>query len=211
MIRINLLPRKRSRSSADPAQQVMLAGFFTFILVGGGLYFGLHAPISSKIDDYKQKNGQITAENQAIEARTKDFNAIKQAVSLAEVQKQSIEELNEARAVPAWLLYELGQILSAEGRPTMTDAMAKRVRDDPNRSWAEGWDPKQAWVTSFNENQGRFRLEGAASSGSDMTQLALRLQASTFFDQVVPEGGSAGSRAGGVSIYRFTISGRVRY
>jgi hypothetical protein len=84
--------------------------------------------------------------------------------------------------------------------------------EDPNRGWAQGWDPKHVWIDSFEEVGGRFTLRGGAQSDSDMTQLALRLQASMFFTDVVPQqGDEALDRQSGASYYRFTISGRVVY
>lgn len=210
MIKINLIQQRKVRRSGDPAHQTLLMAAGLLLVLGAGTFFGIHGPMVDEIDAIDQKNNKLKKENQAIESRTKDYKDLQAAVTAAEQQKTAIEELNNARAVPAWLLHELSTILSADGRPTMTDAMARRVRDDPNRAWAEGWDPKHVWITSFSEKAGFFRLEGSAQSDSDMTQLALRLQASAYFDSVVPEGGSTGGRAG-VSIYKFTISGRVRY
>jgi hypothetical protein len=80
-----------------------------------------------------------------------------------------------------------------------------------NRRWQDGWDPKHVWITSFEEKAGRFKIDGGAQSDSDMTQLALRLQASMFFDNVIPEGGGEAKDPGGVSYYKFTITGKVRY
>jgi len=210
MIKINLIQRRKVRST-DPAQKTLLGAVGTFLVLVGGVYFFVHSPLVDEIGALEEANNKIKQENQAIEARTKDYKDLQAAVKAAENQKAAIDELNAARAVPAWLLHELSMIMSSDGRPTMTDAMARRVRDDPNRSWAEGWDPKHIWITSFSERGGFFRLEGAAQSDSDMTQLALRMQASAYFDSVVPEGGGSGGAKGGVSIYKFTISGRVRY
>lgn len=210
MIKINLIQQKKARSSSDPAQQVLLAVFACLIGLFGGLYVLVDMPINEEIEGLSEKNAALTAENQAIESRTRDYDALKKAVDLANAQKTAIDQLNNARAVPAWLLAELSRILTVDGQPTMTDAMARRVRDDPNRAWAEGWDPKHVWVTSFTERGGRFTLAGTAQSDSDMTQLALRMQASVYFDQVVPEGGRSAA-SGDVQLYSFTISGIVRY
>lgn len=210
MIKINLIQQRKARSSNDPAQQVLLAIFACLLLVVGGIYFLVHAPITSEIEGIEEKNDALARENDAIEARTKDFGALKKAVELANSQKEAIDTLNDARAVPAWMLAELSRILTSDKAPTMTDAMARRVKDDGNRAWADGWDPKHVWITSFSERGGRFKLVGTAQSDSDMTQLALRMQASAYFENVVPEGGSTRGR-GDVQLYQFTISGTVRY
>ncbi len=209
MIKINLIQQRKVRT-AEPGQNSVLAGLGGAILLAVGIFLFVHGPIADKIETLTSKNNKLKQENATIKKRTSDYKDLQAAVTAAEQQKLAIEELNAARAVPAWLLHEMAVIFTPEGRPTMTDAMARRVRDDPNRSWAEGWDPKNVWIRSFAESGGFFRLEGSARSDSDMTQLALRLQASAYFDRVVPEGGSA-SGSNSVSIYKFTISGRVRY
>jgi len=209
MIRINLLQQRKARKSA-PGQQSLLAGVGVGGAIAAAVFFFVHSPLVDEVETLTNKNSKLQKENQEIKSRTVDYNDLQAAVTAAEQQKKAIDELNSARAVPAWLLHEMAVIFTPEGRPTMSDSMAKRVRDDPNRSWAEGWDPKKVWITSFSESNGFFRLEGAAQSDSDMTQLALRLQASAYFDRVVPEGGSSGGR-GAVSVYQFTISGKVRY
>jgi Tfp pilus assembly protein PilN len=144
--------------------------------------------------------------------KTKDFEKLEAAFNAAQKQQEAIERLRNARSTPAWLLYELATILTKDRNPTMTPEMAKRVREDPNRGWVQGWDPKHVWITQFSESRGRFKLSGAAQSDSDMTQLALRLQASVYFDEVLPQTGKeAFNKAGGVSYYNFVITGKVVY
>jgi hypothetical protein len=69
------------------------------------------------------------------------------------------------------------------------------------------------WLTSFTEDKdGKFRLQGVSQSDSDMTQLALRLDASVYFTEVVPVGGAETTNAQtGNSAYEFTITGKVAY
>jgi type IV pilus assembly protein PilN len=90
--------------------------------------------------------------------------------------------------------------------------MAKRVENDPHRKLTAEWDPKHVWVTSFSESDGTFKLVGGAQSDGDMTQLAKRMEASVYFNLVVPEGGKeAHDSASGVTYYDFTITGKVVY
>ena len=51
-----------------------------------------------------------------------------------------------------------------------------------------------------------------AQSESDVTQLSKRLQASIYFDNIVPAGGERiADKTSGVSYYRFQITGKVVY
>jgi Tfp pilus assembly protein PilN len=93
----------------------------------------------------------------------------------------------------------------------MTEAMVRELDRNPNRNWSDTWDPKHVWIKKISEKEGEFTLEGGAQSDSDVTQLALRLQASMFFDDVKPSKASLDTEKGKVPYYSFVINGRVRY
>ena len=57
-----------------------------------------------------------------------------------------------------------------------------------------------------------FTLEGGAQSDGDVTQLAKRMQASVYFQDVTPRGGERVTDGnGGVTYYKFNITGKVVY
>jgi hypothetical protein len=90
--------------------------------------------------------------------------------------------------------------------------MQAELKDNPNRPWQEGWDPKHVWITTFSEKQGKFKLEGAAQSKGDVIELGLRLRASMFFDQVSPtETDEVSDKDTGLTYHKFAIEGNVRY
>ena len=95
----------------------------------------------------------------------------------------------------------------------MTKEMAERVRTDRNRQWSRTWDPKRVWIESFKENNGTFTITGGAQADGDVTQFALRLMASIFFEDVAIQGATAasGGKANSTPYYRFDIKGRVNY
>ena len=211
MIKINLLPQRRSRS-VDRGQQSLLVGIFTLVGAGVLVLLLVHRPLQEDVDGLQRTNVRLKADNDRMEKKLKGFDELEAAVQAAKERSQSILTLSRARAVPAHLLWELSQILSSGRTPTMTEEMAERVERDPNRELAPDWDPKHVWVTSFDEKEGTFRLEGGAQSDGDMTQLAKRLQASVYFDDVIPEGGAeTADKSSGITYYKFTISGRVVY
>jgi len=110
----------------------------------------------------------------------------------------------------------LPDILTPGRMPTMSKAMATRISEgpqgDPNRRFALDWDPRHVWITSFTEKAGAFTFEGGAQSDADVTQLAKRMQASVYFEEVTPRGGERlTDRESGSTYYRFTITGRVVY
>jgi Tfp pilus assembly protein PilN len=211
MLRINLLPQKKSRK-ADPGQQVVLLGLMAIIGAALLVWLFVHKPLEDDIAVQEAVNGKMRKTIKDLKESTKDFEKLESAFKAAEEQQAAIERLRQARAVPAWMLRELSLIMTKDSQPTMTPAMAKKVMDDPNRSWVQGWDPKHIWITGFEETRGRFKLTGGAQSDSDMTQLALRMQASMYFDEVLPNAGKEKyEKSSGVSYYDFTITGKVVY
>ena len=214
MIRINLLPSKKksSPSVSVEGEQSVAIGMGIIMAFAAVLFFFVHSPLQDDLENQEARNAKLRSENKKIKDRTKDFDDLKAAFEAAKIQAAAIESLNNARATPANFLYELSHILKQNGMPTMTESMARSIEENENLRWQEGWDPKHVWVNSIVEKDGKFTLLGSAQSDGDVTQLAYRLNASAYFDNVQPEGSVKKSgKAGGITIYTFRITGRVRY
>jgi Tfp pilus assembly protein PilN len=214
VIKINLLVERKVRKSrrTEQGHQFILFGMLALAGVGIAVFFVVHQPLADEIDRLKAVNADVQKQNDEIAKQTKDLAKLQAAVKAAEEQERAIDRLRGARATPAWLLWELSNILTTGHQPSLTPEMQRRVESDPNRKWLQSWDPKKVWISEFEERTGKFKLSGGAQSDSDMTQLALRLQASMFFEDVQPEGGTeAADKKNGGSYYTFTISGKVRY
>jgi Tfp pilus assembly protein PilN len=211
MIRVNLLSQRKSRQS-ERGVQLLVLGSCVVIMAAILTYLFVHRPLLDEIARQEAAAKRAEEENKQLEQKTANFEKMEAAFKAAAEQNAAIERLTQARAVPAWMLYELSNLLTRNRQPTMDETAADRVRNDINRGWMDDWDPKHVWITRFEEKGGRFTLQGGAQSDGDMTQLALRLQASAFFANVVPEGGDeAVAKDNGVNYYRFTITGKVRY
>jgi type IV pilus assembly protein PilN len=211
MIKINLLPKKRAKRS-DKGQQSLLIGLGVVAAAGLAGFLVVHQPMQSTIDKLQASNNRIQQDIDGLKKDVERHKQLQEAIKMATERADAIKRLDDARAVPAHMLHELSRILTTGRDPTMTAEMAQRVQDDPNRELAITWEPKNVWITSFSEKGGQFRLTGGARSDGDMTQLAKRLQASVYFDQVVPEGGQeVEDRVSGITYHRFTLTGRVIY
>ena len=210
MIKINLL-RERKAKRGDRGQRQLLVGTLALGAVALVIFFFVHVPMADEIDDARAANEQLKTSIKRLTDETKDFDIINQQVQAASVQRDAIKRLNDARAVPAWLLHELSNILTKDHKPTMTREMEERVKSDHNRQWTASWDPKRVWIESFEEKDGKFTLKGGAQSDTDVTQLALRMQASVFFQDVYMEKGETADDKSKVTFYQFSISGRVVY
>jgi Tfp pilus assembly protein PilN len=187
-------------------------GVLIVLIVSALVYFLVHAPLEEELNRLKATNSNLARENSDKEKKLKGYKELKEVVKAAEQRKEGIMRLNDARATPAHLMYELSNILTSKRMPTMTAQMIKEINNNPNRQFSQEWDAKHVWITKFEEKEGKFKLEGGAQSDGDMTQLALRLQASVFFHDVVPaDGKEAVDKDSSITFYQFTIVGRVAY
>ncbi len=211
MIRINLLREKKAKR-APKGQNAIAAGMGAVMAAAVAVFFLVHLPLTDQVSAQEATNSKVRKSNEEMAKTTKDFDVVNQQYQALLQQEEAIKRLSNARAVPAWFLRELGSILTKGHQPTMSPDMAERVKTDPNRQWNLAWDPKRVWINSIEEADGGFTIKGGAQSDTDVTQLALRLQASVFFLNVVPEGGSSEKDAKSkMQFYRFTVSGKVVY
>lgn len=215
MIRINLLPRKKKGrgSSSVEGEKTVGIGFGILVAAAVMVFFFVHSPMQGDIETQQRANNKLKRENNKIEQDIKNFAELKAAFEAAQKQALAIDALNAARATPAHFLFELANVLKPGGKPTMTASMKKQLEDNENLRWQDSWDPKHVWIDSITEKGGAFTMLGSAQSDGDVTQLAHRLNASMYFDNVQPEGSvkQASGQGGGVTLYSFRITGTVRY
>lgn len=222
MIKINLLPQKRAKhraavgAAASGSSRDFMIGLGALAAVAVIVFLTVDKPRRDKISSLKASNQDL--QGQIAEKRSKlvGYEDMKKAKADAEKRAQSINRLMQAKVVPAHVLHELGEILTQNRLPAMTEEMRKKVGNgpgsDPNKRFQLDWDPSKVWLSGFTDTAGVFRLEGGAQSESDVTQLSKRLAASVYFTDVTPAGGErVVDRERGINYYRFTITGRVAY
>jgi Tfp pilus assembly protein PilN len=211
MIRINLLQEKKVKRVAK-GERTLLTGGGIIALAAVAVFFILHQPMSGQIEDMRTENAGRQKRIQALTQETREFDTVQAQVTAAEGQEKAIGRLNDARAVPSWMLAELSSILTRDHKPTMSPKMAERIRNDANRQFTPHWDPKRIWVNSIDERNGTITLHGGAQSTTDVTQFALRMQASEFFRDVSPVSVSAATdNQSKLGFYNFTLTGKVLY
>jgi Tfp pilus assembly protein PilN len=218
MIKINLLPQKRpkKRVAAEGATQPLLFGVAALGIAGVAVAMLVDRPHRARLAELTEANQQLQNEIQSKNKQLVGYAELKKAADEADERYRSIQRLLAAKVVPAHVLHELGEILSSNKYPTMTEDMAKRTgngpESDPNKRFQADWDASHVWLSGFSDVGGDFKLEGGAQSESDVTQLAKRLAASAYFLDVTPAGGERVADATtGTNYYRFTITGKVVY
>jgi Tfp pilus assembly protein PilN len=211
MIRINLLQEKKVKRVAK-GERTLLTGVGIIAAAAAAVYFLVHAPIAAEIDELRSENARRQKNIQKLTQETAEFDTVQAQLNAAREQESAISRLNDARAVPSWMLAELSNILTRDRKPTMSPAMAERIKNDANRQFTPHWDPKRIWINALDEKNGIMTLQGGAQSTTDVTQFALRMQASEFFRDVSPVSVSAAvDPASKLGYYNFTLTGKVLY
>ena len=194
----------------------MLFGVVVLVVAGIAVAMLVDRSRRARLSELTEANQQLQNEIASKNKQLVGYAELKKAADEADERYKSIQRLLSAKVVPAHVLHELGEILSANKYPTMTEDMAKRTgngpESDPNKRFQADWDASHVWLSGFSDTGGDFKLEGGAQSESDVTQLAKRLAASTYFLDVTPAGGERVADATtGTNYYRFTITGKVVY
>jgi Tfp pilus assembly protein PilN len=220
MIKINLLPQKRAKKivqvGREPGSRDLVIGVASLAAAAVLVFLVFDMPKRSKLRDLHDQIDRWNSEIAAKKKQLKGFEEMKQAEALANARVEAINRLNQAKVVPANVLHELGEIMTPNQGPTMTEEMAKKTgngpESDPNKRFDLAWDPQKVWITSFVDNGGNFRLEGAAQAQVDIIQLSKRLQASAYFDAVSQQHEERVSdRETGITFFTFVITGKVLY
>jgi len=234
MIRINLLPQKRSRRAAAgaasvrggmvqpaaPASGQLYLAIGALVLAGGAVFLGIDRPRRSRLNALEEKNDEVQGEIKKLRADMAGSNGEPSCEELrakdedAKQRAEGINRLLATKVVPAHMMHELGEILKQGHQPTMTEEWIRRTgpNGDPNKKLDLAWDPSNVWLTGFTDKDSTFTLEGGAQTEKDVTELALRLDASVYFSNV----GIAGvervlDRDSGRPFSKFTITGKVAY
>lgn len=218
MIKINLLPQRRLKRAAasDESLRPLVIGAAALVAAAAAVAVFIDRPKRARLAELRDASAQLQADIAAKNAQLTGYADLKKSAEEAEERFRSIQRLLGAKVVPAHVLHELGEILTTSKYPTMTEEMVRRTGNgpdsDPNKRFQPDWDPSHVWLSGFTDTGGAFKLEGGAATESDVTQLAKRLAASVYFDDVTPAGGErVADQQTGAGYYKFTITGKVVY
>ena len=79
-------------------------------------------------------------------------------------------------------------------------------RDNPLSVFNPTWDARRLWVTGYVEAQRKLKIDGKARDGEDVSELARRLNLSSYFYDVKLLPATRES-----DFVRFSIEAKVRY
>jgi type IV pilus assembly protein PilN len=213
VIRVNLLPQKtkKDRGAAAPSSPKWLLGVVIVILAEAIALVVFHQSKLSELEDQKKKNNQIQAEIQKIKELVKNHKQVKDELAVLRAREEAIAKLQAGRSGPTAVLLELAQMLTPGKGPSIDkDWYQNYVKDNPLGRYNPGWDSRRVWIDSYNEEQRTVRIEGRARDSADVSEVANRLNASSYFygSRILP--GEKKSK-GDVAMVNFAIEMKVRY
>jgi type IV pilus assembly protein PilN len=212
VIRVNLLPQKRRKPAASRGDLWLIASAAVVALeiVVCFIWYG------SKQDELEQqttKNRALQAQIDQIKDVSKNHEDVKKKLALLREREDAIAKLQSARSGPTAMLLEVARMLTPGRGPTVDpNELTKLRRDNPGQDYNQTWDARRLWLTRFVEQERTVRLEGMARDGEDVSELARRMNLSSYFHdvQLLPAKREVDKNSG-LPVVSFKLEAKVRY
>jgi type IV pilus assembly protein PilN len=212
VIRVNLLPQKRRKQATSRGDLWLVASLLGCALevVACFIWYG------SKQDELEQQNSKnraLQAQIEQVKDVSKNHDDVKKKLALYRDREEAINKLQSARTGPTAMLLEVARMLTPGRGPSVDPSELTRLRrDNPGQDFNANWDSRRLWLVRFIESDRTVRLEGMARDGEDVSELARRMNLSTFFYdvQLLPAKREL-DRATGLALVSFKLEAKVRY
>jgi type IV pilus assembly protein PilN len=206
MIKINLLAQKKRAERSD-GSQVWLAVVMVIVLAEVAMLFLYHSFKAEELTQQQRKNAELTSQIEQAKKNVANHEQVKADLALLRAREEAIQKLQSARSGPTAILMELARILTPGRGPSVDpDRLAQLRRDNPLSVFNPNWDARRLWITGYVEAQRSLRIDGKARDGEDVSELARRLNLSSYFYDVklLPASREA-------DFVKFSIETKVRY
>jgi type IV pilus assembly protein PilN len=209
VIRINLLPQKRRTQSQDAGNIWLVALVLVVALESVGCFI-FHGIETQKLVEQERKNLELQTQIQQSQDAVKDHANVKKELARLRAREDAIAKLQSARTGPTAVLLELARLMTPGRGPSVDpDKLNQLRRENPLAMYNPSWDGRRLWLTKLVEEQRRVRLFGTARDGEDVSELARRMNLSSYFYDVVL---LPGKKAGGdASVVTFQLEAKARY
>lgn len=212
MIRVNLLPQKRRKPAAARGDIWLWASLVLVALevVGCFVWYGAK---QDELAQQQSKNGALEAQIKQIKDVSKNHEDVKKKLAILREREDAIGKLQSARTGPTAMLLEVARMLTPGRGPSVDPGeLTKLRRDNPGQDYNQNWDPRRLWLTRFVEADRTVRLEGMARDGEDVSELARRMNLSTYFRdvQLLPAKRET-DKTSGLAVVSFKLEAKVRY
>jgi len=212
VIRVNLLPQKRRKQAAARGDMWLIATGVVVALevVGCFIWYGAK---QDELDQQQSKNRALQAQIEQVKEAAKNHEEVKKKLALLREREEAIAKLQSARSGPTAMLLEVASMLTPGRGPSVDPSeLTKLRRDNPGQDYNANWDPRRLWLVRFIEQDRTVRLEGMARDGEDVSELARRMNLSTYFHdvQLLPAKRET-DKASGLPVVSFKLEAKVRY
>lgn len=212
MIRINLLPQKRKAERSSGGQLWLVALLLCF-LIEVVVLFIVHSFQTEELADKQRTNKELQTQINSLKSAVKDHASVKEKLKRLRAREDAIAKLQSARSGPTAMLLELARILTSGRGPSVDpDELNRLRRENPLAVYNPAWDARRLWLIKFVEQQRSVRLEGVARDGEDVSELAKRMNLSTYFYDVklLPAKKQRDSETN-LELVNFQLEAKVRY
>jgi type IV pilus assembly protein PilN len=211
LIRINLLPNRRKAPSGQ--SQLWLAVALAVVVVEIAGLFVFHGLKQQELKAQQRKNTELTKQINQAKATVANHQEVKAKLTRLREREDAIAKLQSARTGPTAVLLELARILTTGRGPSVSpDRLNQLRRDNPLAVYNPAWDARRLWLTKFVEQQRKVRLEGMARDGEDVSELARRMNLSSYFSDVrLQSGKQVVDKDTKLELVTFQLEAQVKY
>ena len=184
MIRINLMPQKRRSERGGESQLWLAVVMVAMLAVVAGL-FVFHGFKTEELNDQRRKNTELTSQIDQSKSTVSNHQEVKDKLAQLRAREEAISKLQTARTGPTAILLELARLLTPGRGPSVDpDRLSQLRRDNPLAVFNPSWDGRRLWLVKFVELNRKLHLEGFAQDGEDVSELARRMNLSSYFADV---------------------------
>jgi type IV pilus assembly protein PilN len=212
VIRINLMPQKRRVDRSD-GSQLWLAVVMVVMLAEVAALFVFHGFKNEELNDQRRKNAVLSQQIDQSKSAVANHQAVKAKLAQLRAREEAISKLQSARTGPTAILLELARLLTPGRGPSVDpDRLSQLRRDNPLAVFNPAWDARRLWLTTFKEEHRKLRLEGFAQDGEDVSELARRMNLSSYFAdvQLLPANKVVDGTTK-VEVVKFALEAKVKY
>ena len=211
MIRINLLPQKKRAERRSEGGQLWLIVLLVLCLAEVAGLFVFHSRKAEELSAQQRENKELSTRIQQAQNSVKDHERVKAKLAKLRAREEAIAKLQAARTGPTAVMLELARILTPGRGPSVSPQELDRIRkEDPLSVHNPNWDPRRLWLTSYVESQRKVVLKGLARDAEDVSELAKRMNISSYFHDVALRPASR-QEQGTLTMVQFELEAQVRY
>jgi type IV pilus assembly protein PilN len=184
VIRINLMAQKRRAERAE-GSQLWLAAVMAVMLAEVAALFVFHGFKSEELKEQRLKNAALTSQIEQSKGTVANHEEVRSKLTQLRAREEAIGKLQTARTGPTAILLELARLLTPGRGPSVDpDRLSQLRRDNPLSVFNPSWDSRRLWLVKFVEQNRKLHLEGFAHDGEDVSELARRMNLSSYFADV---------------------------